>query len=94
MPARRSLVPLIGVAALFLISVAFQVRFTYDSINTQLHVTEYARAPFRLNNPDGKLVSVRPEAKEAGLEDGDRPIDIEGRRVRGIADIIETIEEM
>src|SRR5438874_12366245 len=89
MPARRSYLPLAGVALLFLLSVAFQIRFTSDSIREQLHSTEYARIPFALSNPDAKLIKVRPEAQDAGLTEGDRPVEIDGRAIRGLADIVE-----
>jgi sigma-B regulation protein RsbU (phosphoserine phosphatase) len=82
---------LAGVAVLFLICVTFQTRFTYDSLNQQLHVTEYARVPFAVNNPSGTLKTVQPEAKAAGIADGDRPVTIDGRPVRGLAGVVAAV---
>ena len=91
MPVRRSAFPLVGVGALFLLCIGLELRFTYDSIDEGLHITEYARSPFSVTNPAGTLNGVQPEAKEAGLAEGDRPVTIEGRPVRGLADVIAAV---
>jgi len=88
MADRRSV---LWVVVLFVICVVFQGRFTYDSLNQQLHSTEQARVPFALNNPSGTLKSVQPEAKAAGILDSDRPLAIDGRPVRGLAGVISAV---
>ena len=75
------------VAILFVICVVFQGRFTYDSIGQQLHVTEYARIPFAVNNPSGTVKTVQPEATAAGILETDRPVAIDGHSVRGLAGV-------
>jgi sigma-B regulation protein RsbU (phosphoserine phosphatase) len=81
----------IWVAILFAICVVFQSRFTYDSIDQQLHVTERPRLPFVPNNPSGTLKTVQPEAKAAGIAAADRPVSIDGHPVRGLAGVVEAV---
>jgi phosphoserine phosphatase RsbU/P len=93
MPARRTLLPLVGVAALFLIAVGFQIRFTVESIDTQLHLTKRARLPFTISHAEGKIARAEPETKQAGLADGDQPVEVDHHRIRGMGGLAETIRE-
>lgn len=90
MPDRRML-PVAGVAALFLLSIGLEIRFTVESIDTQLHLTERPRLPFSISNPDARITGAKPEAKQAGLADGDQPVEIDHHRIRGRGDLAETV---
>ena len=81
-----------AVLALFLVSVGVQGPFTYHAIENLLHATEDPRIPFLIHAPDGTLSALKPEAEAAGLADGDRPISIDGRPLRGISAIATTLQ--
>ena len=84
MTARRDLAPLTALAILFAITIALQVRFTYDSIDTELHITEFARPPFGIPSPQGTLALVQKEAVAAGLAKGDTPVSMDGHPLHGM----------
>ena len=88
-----TLVPRAGIVFLFLISIVFQARFTLDSVRAQTSITESARPPFRIRPIDGVLTALLPEAKAAGISEGDQPISIEGRPLRGNASISEALRK-
>src|ERR1700735_1766724 len=79
MTARRDLAPLSALAILFAITIVLQVRFTYDSIDAQIHVTEVARPPFGIPSPQGTLAQLQKEAVAAGVGAGGTP-GLMGRR--------------
>jgi len=84
---------LTALAILFAITIALQVRFTYDSIDEKLHVTEYARAPFSISTPRGTLAQVQPEGLAAGLANGDTPVSMDGRPVPGMGPLTSIVRE-
>ncbi len=79
------------VAILFVICVTFQGRFTYDSLNDELHVTERPRLPFALKSPGGGMQGLQKDAKDAGLAEGDLDVAIDGRPVRGMSPLTHII---
>jgi hypothetical protein len=91
MASRPNLTAELGVAALFAITLAFQVRFTYDSLDRNLHITERARLPFVISSPAGAVEKILPEAEAAGLKNSDLPISIEGTPLHGMARLSEVV---
>jgi sigma-B regulation protein RsbU (phosphoserine phosphatase) len=79
------------VALLFLICVVFESRFTYDSINDELHSQERARLPFGIKSPTRELEGLTKEAKDAGLTGTDRIVAVDGRSVLGVAPLTAAI---
>ena len=73
------------VAVLFAICFVFEARFVYDSLRNEIHIAEEARWPFTLKSPGASLQGLKPEAKEAGLAEGDSSVAINGRPVRGMS---------
>jgi sigma-B regulation protein RsbU (phosphoserine phosphatase) len=88
MADRRSVV---WVVILFAICATFETRFTYDSLNDELHAAERARLPFSLKSPEGGLQGLREEAKDAGLAAGDLDLAIDGRPMRGMSSLTHAI---
>jgi sigma-B regulation protein RsbU (phosphoserine phosphatase) len=79
------------VAVLFLICVVFEGRFTYDSIDSELHSQERARLPFGIKSPTRELQALTKEAKDAGLTATDRIVAVDGRPVLGMAPLTAAI---
>jgi phosphoserine phosphatase RsbU/P len=76
---------IVWVVLLFAICVAFQGRFTYDSLNDYFHIQERPRLPFTVASPTRALQALKTEARDAGLKAGDRIVAIDGREVLGMA---------
>lgn len=91
MPDRRSTVPLIALAILALIALSFQVSVSWELLDAQLHVTTRARTPFAVAIPAGTLEGLEPEATEAGLQEGFKPISLDGRPARGFGSAFEAV---
>jgi phosphoserine phosphatase RsbU/P len=79
------------VLVLFLICVVFEGRFTYDSIDDELHIQERARLPFGIKSPTRELEKLTQEAKDAGLTGTDRIVAVDGRAVLGVAPLTAAI---
>jgi sigma-B regulation protein RsbU (phosphoserine phosphatase) len=75
-----------ALAALFVVAVACQVRFSADAVKDLTH--RDPRAPFILDAPWPTARLLRPEARAAGLEEGDRVLAVDGRKPAGIADLM------
>jgi sigma-B regulation protein RsbU (phosphoserine phosphatase) len=81
----------IWIAILFAICATIQGRFTYDSLNNQLHIQERARLPFTIKSPTRELQAVLEEAQDAGLTGADRIIAVDGQSVLGMAPLTAAI---
>ncbi len=79
------------VVVLFLICVVFEGRFTYDSIDGEMHSQERARLPFGIKSPTRELQGLTKEAKDAGLTGTDRIVAVDGRTVLGMAPLTAAI---
>jgi sigma-B regulation protein RsbU (phosphoserine phosphatase) len=64
---------------LFGISVTYHIRTAKGAIGILLHSNEHVRAPFDLNGPEMALTLVQPEARAAGVRDGDLLTEIQGQ---------------
>jgi sigma-B regulation protein RsbU (phosphoserine phosphatase) len=93
MTARRDLAQLQALAILFAITIGLQVGFTVDSIDAKLHVTQFARPPFRISSPKGVLIDLQDEARQAGLALGDTPVSIDGRPLHGMGPLLSIVRE-
>jgi sigma-B regulation protein RsbU (phosphoserine phosphatase) len=93
MTARRDLAPLSVLAILFAITIALQVRFTYDSIDAEMHVTEVARTPFGIPSPQGTLAQLQKESVAAGLAEGDTPVSMDGRPLHGMGPLVSMLDQ-
>jgi len=76
------------VIVLFCICAAFEVRFTFDSLNDAIHVAERPRFPFAIKSPTRGLEQLAKEAKSAGLAEGDRIVSVDGRPVLGMSPLV------
>ncbi len=91
MTSRRDIVPLTVLAILFAITVAIQARGSYDSLRAQLHITEYPALPFRVAEPSGTLEDVGKNALAAGIAQGDAPVSVDGKELRGAGPLVHAI---
>jgi sigma-B regulation protein RsbU (phosphoserine phosphatase) len=91
MANRRDLPFLAALAILFACVVALQARLTYDSIQTEIHITEHVRTPFQVSD-QGDVSLVAPEASAAGIAVHDIPVSINGTPVRGTADLMRALD--
>ncbi len=71
--------------ALFALAMAARVTYTLDAIRDMRH--QYPAQPVTLGSPWPSIVSVGDNARDAGLQLGDRVIAIDGRRQDGLADL-------
>ena len=79
----------VAYACLFLllaISVANQSRIVAEALGTLLHGNEHVREPFELDGPRLALTHLRPEARAAGLQEGDLLMEIQEKTVQGFTD--------
>jgi len=91
MAARRDWPFLIALAALFVFIFAIQARLSYDSLDEQIHITARARLPFQIAEPAGTVENVHEEATDAGLANGDVPVSLGGREIRGSGELVTAI---
>ncbi len=71
---------------LLAIAVTYQIRTDANAAGVWLHPNEHVRDPFELGGPNMAVILVEPEARAAGLRDGDVLTGIRGRPLRGFAD--------
>jgi sigma-B regulation protein RsbU (phosphoserine phosphatase) len=88
MPAARSHVrahalAYVGLAALFLVSVAAIARDIADFSAQMRHGSEYARPPFHLGDANWGAVVLQPEAEAVGMKFGDAVLTVNGGPVDG-----------
>ncbi len=74
---------------LFLVVVYIQGRFNFVQIDSYLHPSETSWLPF--GREDGLLKQLTPEAKAAGLAEGDRLIQFDGGPVPGSASTMHAV---
>ncbi|HEX6853240.1 MAG TPA: SpoIIE family protein phosphatase [Candidatus Polarisedimenticolaceae bacterium] len=84
MPVRSRRLVLALLAA---ISVAVQLRVSWDVWSLATRDGDPARRPFSILTATGRIVAPEDEALAAGLREGDRPTEIAGRPFRGTADL-------
>lgn len=82
-------IPLI---ALFVIAVLYQTKHTIDGLQEILSPTEQIQSPFSLKPLSQVIASVRPEAKQAGIREGDLLLSVNGRAMTGDAALIEPLK--
>jgi hypothetical protein len=75
-----------ALALLFAIAVTNRVRDAIDRFDELLHGAGRARVPFELLEVDLSATYLQPEARAAGLKEGDRISSIGTRPVRGSTD--------
>lgn len=85
MNRRRS--PYLLLALLFSISVAYQARFTAEAVRDLRDPASQAEAPFFVSRAGLRIRGVRPEAREAGLRDGDTLVAVDGKPFRGFSSL-------
>ena len=80
--SRRTLLAGLAVAA-----AVVQLRVSVDVWTATTRRDTAARRPFAIGVTSGRLVALEPEALEAGLLEGDRPVEVARRVFRGTADL-------
>src|ERR1043165_3138226 len=78
-------IPLI---ALFIIAAAYQTNHTVEGINERFYDNEQVQPQFGVKPVSNVITDVRPEAKEAGLSDGDLLLTVNGQPYTGTASLI------
>jgi hypothetical protein len=73
----------LGLLVLFLVAVTHFARNAFDSFDVARHASEYVRNPFELGLVNWGAVSLQPEAKAAGMVNGDAVLAVNGRPVDG-----------
>src|SRR2546425_6740217 len=76
-----------ALALLFLISLTYRLRDTFDRVDEMRHGAAFARLPFDVDLPQLAISGTRPESDRAGLQAGDVVVGVEGRPLRGLADL-------
>ena len=69
---------------LFAISVTYHTRTAADGLRILLHSNEHVRDPFEIDGSEMALILVQPEARAAGMRDGDLLAGIRARRKRNL----------
>jgi hypothetical protein len=83
---RRPYLAYVCLSLLFAISVTYHTRTVIHVLSVLLHSDEHVRDPFELGVPELALSLVQPEARAAGVGDGDLLTEIRGQPVRGVTD--------
>jgi sigma-B regulation protein RsbU (phosphoserine phosphatase) len=73
----------LGLLVLFLVAVTHFARNGFDSFDVARHASEYVRNPFELGLVNWGAMSLQPEAKAAGMVNGDAVLAVNGRPVDG-----------
>ena len=73
----------VGLAALFLVTLAAFARDTADDVDLLRHGAESVRPPFYLGDANWGAVELQPEAESAGMTFGDAVLAVNGRPVDG-----------
>ncbi|HEY3454401.1 MAG TPA: SpoIIE family protein phosphatase, partial [Bryobacteraceae bacterium] len=83
---RAAYLAYLALALLFAIAVTNRIRDAVDRFDELLHGVERARTPFDLVDADLSASYLQPEARAAGLKDGDVISSIGSRAIRGSTD--------
>ena len=70
-------------AALSLVAVIYQIRFSRDVVQVLWRSNEIARLPFEFQTPP-TVYAVQPEADAVGVQKGDQLLAVNGQTFRGI----------
>jgi sigma-B regulation protein RsbU (phosphoserine phosphatase) len=79
--------PYLLLALLFSITVAYQARFSAETVRDLSDPASQAEAPFFVSRTGFRVRGVRPEAHEAGLRDGDTMVAVDGKPFRGFSSL-------
>lgn len=82
-----------GLLLLFAIAVAYHARTATAVLGTLLDSNEHVHEPFELDGQKMGLFLVRPEARAAGIKDGDLLTTIQGQPVRGVTDFYSIVRQ-
>jgi sigma-B regulation protein RsbU (phosphoserine phosphatase) len=74
-------------AVLFAVSVTNEIRNLSDGLGVLLNPTEHVRDPFEINGPSLGLTSLEPEARAAGIKDGDLIESVRDRPLVGFTNL-------
>ncbi|HEX4810196.1 MAG TPA: SpoIIE family protein phosphatase [Bryobacteraceae bacterium] len=78
---------------LFAIAVTYHARTAAGALGVLLQSNEHVRDPFEIDGPEMVLTHVQPEARAAGVKDGDLLIGIRGQSVRGFTDFYSVLRQ-
>jgi hypothetical protein len=76
----------ISLALLFAFSVSNQIRTLPEGLGYLLHGAEHVHDPFEIDGPDLPLILLQPEARAAGIRDGDTMAGVGARPLRDFPD--------
>jgi sigma-B regulation protein RsbU (phosphoserine phosphatase) len=79
--------------ALFAVAVMDHIGTAANSFSFVFRSGQHVRDPFEAVGLEMNLADVRPEARAAGLKDGDRLVAIGGRAVQGFSDFYSAIRQ-
>ena len=78
--------------ALFVLAALFQTKHTVEGFRQLFYTNEQSQMPFGLKPFSPVISTVKPEAKEAGLLEGDTLLTINGGALTGDASLIEPLK--
>jgi len=88
LPARRPATLLyLTLGLIGLITVAYQARFDVEIVQDIIHPHPSARIPFTFDVWPTKILSLKPEAEEAGVKKGDLIVSLGGQPLRGLGEV-------
>jgi hypothetical protein len=90
---RRPYAAYFGLFLLFAIAVAYHARTATAVLGTLLDSNEHVREPFEVDGHKMALFRVQPEARIAGIKDGDLLTAIQGQPVPGLADFYSIVRQ-
>jgi transposase-like protein len=77
-------------AALSLVAVIYQIRFSGDVVQVLWRSNEIARLPFEFQTPP-TVYAVQPEAAAVGVQKGDQLLAVNGQTFRGIVTLARAV---
>ncbi len=93
LPNRRAhgwLLRVVLLAALSLVAVIYQMRFSRDVVQVLWSSQEIARLPFEFQTPP-TVYAVQPEADAAGVQNGDQLLAVNGQPFRGMVTLARAV---
>ena len=70
-------------ALLFSISLTYRTRNLLEYLDVLLHPANHVRAPLEIDGPDFSLSALKPEARAAGIQNGDILVSANNRPLQG-----------